>query len=178
MKAKFFNGPELESAFKLLVTELEARGIETDIYVVGGAAFLFRAVKRRATVDIDAKISNYAAVTEVAKDLALTHAWPKDWINNSASIFIPLDTDYNKWEPYYASHIVRVWIAPLEDLLIMKLIAARPNRDIEDIAWLLESLKLDSVEQVFEIFERRVKGSTLSAKAVEIVELVLAVTNE
>mgnify|MGYP000535333172 CR=1 FL=1 len=55
----------------------------------------------------------------------------------------------------------------------MKLNASRKNRDEEDIAFLLEQLKFDTLDQVTYFFESRSPGETLSPKALALVSGLL-----
>ena len=171
--ARLFTSDEIVSAIHELVDELAKREIETDIYVVGGAAFLLRKISRRSTVDIDAKITSAESVLNAAQDLAFRKGWPLQWFNNAARVFVPFDTNYENWEPYLRSHNVNVYLAPFEDLLIMKLNAARPNRDDEDLRFLIRQFKLDSLDEVSAIYEARCPGEVLSLKAQKLVTQIL-----
>jgi hypothetical protein len=170
---RLFNSEELADALEKLVKELVLREIETDIYVLGGAAFLLRKIARRSTVDIDAKVTAADAVLEVAEGLALKNGWPSDWFNNAARVFVPFDTDYSQWDLYLQAGNVRVHLAPFEDLLIMKLNAARQNRDDQDIAYLIRELGLNSIDEIAEVYETRCPGEVLPQKAIRLLSVLL-----
>lgn len=173
-----FSAEELKSGLNELVERLSQHDIESSIYIVGGAAFLFRGVSRRLTVDIDAKVTNAGLVLKLADEIAEQNGWPTEWFNNAARIFVPFETDYEKWELYLSKGQVRVYLAPLEDLLVMKLNAARPTRDDEDILYLLGQLNLKTPDQIIDFYEARVKGETLPQKALKLLSQILEVTNE
>jgi len=171
--ARLFTGEELSAALGKLVAQLVEKEIETDIYVVGGAAFLLRQIARRSTVDVDAKLTSSELVLEVAKDLGIQNGWAPNWFNNAARIFVPFDTDYSAWELYATSGQVNVYLAPFEDLLIMKLNAARPNRDDEDLRFLIEHFEFQTVDEISYVYETRCPGDTLSTKAIQLVTQLL-----
>jgi methylmalonyl-CoA mutase cobalamin-binding subunit len=73
---------EILSALQALAERLDARGIEGELYVVGGAAIAIAFDARRATRDVDAvfepKRELYAAAEEVGVELGL----PAGWLNS------------------------------------------------------------------------------------------------
>jgi hypothetical protein len=171
--AELFNSAEIDAAIRELVSELAKRDIETDIYVVGGAAFLLRQIARRSTVDIDAKITAPEKVFEVSKQVAQNHGWNEGWFNNAARVFVPFDTDYAKWELYLETAQVRVHLAPFEDLLIMKLNAARERRDDEDLFFLIQHFGFTNLDEIAYFYESRCPGEALPGKAIKLVTKLL-----
>jgi len=176
--SRLFSREELRLALAALVDLLVEAKVSSEIYVVGGAAFLLRGIDRRMTVDIDAKVTNATAVLAIAERLAMQNNWPSDWFNNSARIFVPFDTKYDLWQLYLEKEGVRVYLAPLDDLLIMKLNAARENRDDEDLAFLFERLGLRTLAEIEILYESRSPGEVLPEKAIRLVRNILSTLHD
>lgn len=79
---------EILVALTALGARLSARGIEGELYVVGGAAIAIAFDARRATRDVDAvfepKREVYAAADEVGVELGL----PPGWLNDGVKGFV------------------------------------------------------------------------------------------
>lgn len=73
-----------------LVAELKHNNISTDLYLVGGAALVLKYFDRRLTSDVDLRSANFAEVQSAVETIALRHGWDSDWVNNAASIFVPI----------------------------------------------------------------------------------------
>jgi len=79
---------EIVAALTALGARLYERGIEGEVYVVGGAAVAIAFDARRATRDVDAvfepKQEVYAAADEVGGELGL----PPGWLNDGVKGFV------------------------------------------------------------------------------------------
>jgi len=79
---------EIVAALTALGARLSERGIEGEIYMVGGAAIAIAFDARRATRDVDAvfepKQDIYAAADDVGAELGL----PPGWLNDGVEGFV------------------------------------------------------------------------------------------
>ena len=91
---------------------------------------------RRSTRDVDALISPDVPVLEVAQQIARERGWQDDWLNDAATMFLPLGGE-RRWDPVVREDAVIVEVASAEMLLVMKLNAGRGRRDSDDIEYLL-----------------------------------------
>lgn len=158
-----------------VVTRLHQRGSSASIRIIGGAAMLLRYdADRRVTPDIDARIHSDDDVDAIARDISDARGWPHDWLNAKASTFIPLAAE-PLWEPLYDDDSVSIWVASPGSLLAMKLRAARPARDTDDIATLLAILSIDNVEEAERLFEHYFPGELPPDRAYGLLEAIMAV---
>ena len=132
-----------------LVERLDAKGVETLIYVLGGAAaglaYYPDGVDRRSSTDIDATFSAGAEVVAEAEAMARERGMRLDWFNRGAEQFLP-PTGEPEGRPILERGKVKVVVAPPKFLLAMKLRASRMGRDDEDIAVLIRVCGLKSIE--------------------------------
>ncbi len=146
-------GPEdLRALLSELGARLEAAGVHGDLYVVGGAAIALTLGVRRITRDVDAVFRPAVEVREEAERLAAERGLPRDWLDSAALAFAPNvpDTDAVSLDIPGLS----VSVASPEHLLAMKLAAARPGRDIDDLVLLFDRLGIDRPERALAIAKR------------------------
>ena len=162
---------EIVAALTTLGERLHDKGIEGEIYVVGGAAIAMAFDARRATRDVDAvfepKQEIYAAADEVGADLGL----PPGWLNDGAKGFVAGPDDE-------ASAVLevpglRVLAASPRILLAMKVLAHRIGEDDEDVRLLAGHLGLTRADEVLAVAEQ-VYGDRLDAAARFFVEELFA----
>ena len=119
------NRDELGTALRALGVELQRRGVQGDLYVVGGAAMALAYDTRRSTRDIDAifepKLVIYEAAARVADELGL----PADWLNDGVKGFLVGADPYEA--PVLEFPGVRVQMASPQMLLALKVNAAMPE---------------------------------------------------
>ena len=157
-----------------VVKRLHERGSSASIRIIGGAAMLLRYdADRRVTPDIDASIHSDDDVDAIAREISERRAWPADWLNAKASTFIPIAAE-PLWEPLYDDDTVSIWVASPGSLLAMKLRAARPARDTDDIATLLAILSLSTVDEAEQVFEHYFPGELPPARAYQLLHVILA----
>jgi hypothetical protein len=106
------------------------------VFVVDGAAMAVAYDARRATVDVDAVFSPLAEVRSAARRVAARLGLDEDWLNDGAKAFIP-GPDPDRINVYEAEHL-QVAVASPRFLLAMKLLAARVERDQDDIRTLYQ----------------------------------------
>jgi hypothetical protein len=159
----------------LLAEQLNARGIEVTIHVIGGAAVMLTArPDRQLSSDVDAWINcrgNEAlrtAVIETVKNIARANLeFPDDWLNDTAAIFIPeaITGDLSDWSPLIRVGRVAVVVASADVLLAMKLLAGRGRRDIPDLQPLLAACGFTTAQQVKDLFDRMYPDDEMGAAA-------------
>ncbi|MDQ1546592.1 MAG: hypothetical protein QOH69_1496 [Actinomycetota bacterium] len=115
------------------------------IRIVGGAALRLAYFERKTTADIDDQIEPVAQIMPIIEQIALDRGWPTDWLNNKAVGFIPAWGQIVDWEPIFDDENVSISVAPIDALLAMKLNAARPGRDTDDITKLLALNEIENV---------------------------------
>ena len=119
---------------------MESRGEQGRVYVVGGAAMLLAHSADRATRDIDAAIEHgFAAVTEAARIVAQRRGWPRAWLNEGATVFMPRPPQ-RRGAVIFDHPALIVIAATSEHMLAMKAKAARPT-DRGDIVLRLSSTR-------------------------------------
>lgn len=162
---------EIVEALTALGTRLGERGVEGEVYVVGGAAIAIAFDARRATRDVDAvfepKQAIYAAADEVGSELGL----PPGWLNDGVKGFVAgPDAD--------AATVLevpglRVLVASPRILLAMKVLAHRVGEDDDDVRLLARELGLTDAQAVLGVAEEAY-GDRLDAAARFFVEELFA----
>jgi len=141
---------------------LAARGIEGEMYVVGGAAIALAFDERRSTRDIDAVFEPKAVIYEVAEQLAEQRGLPAGWLNDAVKGFL---TGADPDAPLVLEvDGLRVSTASPRILLAMKVLAHRVGEDEEDVRLLARELGLDDAAGVLAVAEA-VYGDRLEAAA-------------
>ena len=131
-----FTRAGLLDALDELATIMESRGEQGRVYVVGGAAMILAHSADRATRDIDAAIEHgFAAVTEAARIVAQRRDWPRAWLNEGATVFMP-QPPKRRGAVIFDHPALKVIAATTEHMLAMKAKAARPT-DRSDVELLL-----------------------------------------
>jgi hypothetical protein len=130
---------------------LQARGIEADIYVVGGVAMMLAYDRTRVTRDIDAvAVPQEEIDIEVAAMAADHRDLDSDWLDARVLPLLPRTIDADRIEVLGAPGIT-VNVASPRHLVAMKARFARGRRDLDDLWVLCQVLGLTNVEQVWEI---------------------------
>jgi hypothetical protein len=114
-----------------LANELEAQGIHGDLFLVGGAAMALAYSARRATRDLDAVFEPKQVIYEVARRVGDRHGLPDDWLNDGVKGFLP-GSDPGATVLFDRPGLA-VRIASPRYLFAMKVLAARVERDVDDI---------------------------------------------
>ena len=137
-----------------LADELEARGIHGDLFLVGGAAMALAYSTRRATQDLVAVFEPKQAIYDAAGRVGDRHGLPSDWLNDGVKGFLPgPDPDATV---LFDRPGLAVRVASPRYLFAMKVLAARVERDADDLRILFElsgftsiSEALDQVQSVY-----------------------------
>jgi hypothetical protein len=138
-----------------LLTELgrrlHAKGIDAQIYLVGGAAMILAYGRETMTRDIDAIFEPKAAVYAEANAMAVERAWLDDgWLNDAVKGFVR-GPDPGVPQVILASEGISVQVASPKRLLAMKVAAARIGRDVDDIVLLAREVGATSIDEVLAI---------------------------
>lgn len=162
---------DIEVALRALGEVLDRRGIQGDLYLVGGAAMALAYDARRTTRDIDAVFEPKLLVYEAAAEVAAARSLPPDWLNDSAKGFLYAEDPHSG--PVFEFPGLRVQAASHQMLLAMKVVAARIGEDDDDVAWLARQLGLRTAEDVLDEVVAIVGQERLSARSRFFVEEIL-----
>ena len=150
------------------------QGTTLEVSLYGGAVFTLVYGSREATKDVDAVIpqSDLAGIlaTRVAKELAL----PEDWLNDHVKQFLAEREAKRELPQSDFGAGLRVSVPTAAYLLAMKLRACRAPLpgyagDYGDIRFLVEKMKIGSVEAAEAIHERFFPHDVLFDAAKEVV---------
>jgi hypothetical protein len=144
------------------------------IRIIGGAALRLAYFERETTADIDAQIEPLAELAPIIESIASRRGWSRDWLNAKAVGYIPNWGRGVEWRSLLDDENVSIAVAPVDALLAMKLNAARPGRDIDDIAKLLTINKIRSVEHAEELFESFYPGEVLPDRTLQTVARIFS----
>lgn len=174
-----FSRKEILSALRQLLENLPDRESITTIRIVGGAALALNYFERRLTFDIDAVSTSSGEeqlLLHIAHELAKQNNWPESWFNFEVmkADAIPRLGKTVEWEKIYAENTTVIEVASAEALLAMKLRANRQGRDTDDIRNLMGLCDKTTMESLEELYESYYPGDVLPARAVLLVERILA----
>jgi hypothetical protein len=147
-----FDRTTIIGAFEELSLVLAEREIEARVFVVGGAAMILAYGERRMTRDVDAIFEPKEAVYAAARDVGLSKGWPDDWLNDAAKGFAPGHEPDQR--VVFRTGNLEVAVASPEYLLAMKLLASRPNQDVDDIRLLYTQLGFTTAQEGMDLMDR------------------------
>jgi hypothetical protein len=154
--------PEIVELLTEVGRRLAARGLEGEMYVVGGAAIALAFDERRSTRDIDAVFEPKLAIYEAAAAIAEERSLPENWLNDAVKGFLVGDDD--DAVPILEVPGLRVASASPSVLLAMKVLAHRASEDDDDVRLLAAQLGLSRASEVLSVAES-VYGDRLDAAA-------------
>ena len=164
------NRDQILEALSTLAQRLHERGIQGEMYLVGGAAIALAYDARRATRDIDAVFEPKLAIYEVAAEMADELGLPVGWLNVAVKGF--LGGDDPSAAPVLDLPGLRCLVASPRMLLALKVLAHRSGEDENDLRLLASELGLESATEALAVVEE-VFGDRLDAGARFFVEQVL-----
>lgn len=158
---------EIRQLLTQLGSRLHARGIQGEMYIVGGAAMALAFDFRRSTRDIDAIFEPKTAIYEEAAAMARDFSLPPGWLNDGVKGFLgPEDPEA---APILEAPGLRCLTASPKMLLALKVLAHRVGEDENDVLLLADLLELSNATQVLEVASS-VFGDRLDAAAQFFVE--------
>ena len=130
---------------------LAGRGIEGEIYVVGGAAMMLAYDRGRLTRDIDAVGVPQEEIDAEVRAMATDHRdLDPDWLNARVLPMLPRGVDAGRLQVLGGPGLT-VNVASPRWLLAMKARAARGRRDLDDVWVLCQVLGLRTTAEVWQI---------------------------
>ena len=164
MSGPLFDRAALESLLTALGERCAAKGIEVEMFLVGGAAMALAYSRERITRDLDAVFEPKALVYEQARRLADERGLPPDWLNDAVKGLLPDRPDMGE-QVTFARTGISVAIASPEYLFAMKAAAARQEADTEDLLTLARILRITTQAEALAMIERYYEPARLSAKS-------------
>ncbi len=165
-----------------LEAECVRRGIAGELCVYGGDQMVLVFDARESTRDVDAVLRPRSEILEAARVVAVRSHLPLDWLNDGVKGFLfhneeLLDHPIPELEGLAN---LRILAPSPEYLLAMKCLAARSeetSQDRDDVHFLIQSLKLTTEAQVFDIVGRFYPLDRLHVKSRYFVQEVLNTIN-
>jgi hypothetical protein len=142
---------EIVTALTALGEALERRGMQGEMYVVGGAAIALAYDTRRSTRDIDAVFEPKAAIYEAAAVVAEQLALPPGWLNDAVKGFLAGDDP--EAAPVLDMPGLRCLVASPRMLLALKVLAHRVGEDEDDVRLLAAELGIRTAAEVLAVAE-------------------------
>lgn len=139
---------EITRHLTAVAERLASRGVQGELYLVGGAALALAYDARRATRDVDAVFVPKAEVYEAAREVAAASGLPEGWLNDAVKGFLAGPDP--EAIPVLDLPGLRVLAASPRHLLAMKCLAAR-REDEEDIRFLLARLGVKSASEALDV---------------------------
>lgn len=155
-----------------LSEELEARGVRGNLFLVGGAAMAIAYGRDRLTQDVDAVFEPKTVIYEAATAVALRRGVRKDWLNDAVKGFLlGVDPDATTFmdEPGLS-----VQIASPRYLFVLKALAARVDRDAEDLITLYRLSGFETIEEALSYVEASAPAGMLKPKTGYLLRELLA----
>lgn len=164
-----------ETIRKLLAAlndELAATGVVGEVGLCGGAVMCLVFNAREATRDVDAVFAPTGAIRGAAAKVAKALDVPEDWLSDAAKAFFLVDPP--KQQVLDLSNL-RVWAPTAGYMLAMKCVSARfDSHDKNDVAFLIDFLKLTDPPDVFRIIQQYYPDQVVPAKTKFLVEELLS----
>ena len=162
---------EIVEALTAVGRALHERGIEGELYAIGGAAIALALDARRSTRDVDAVFEPKQAIYEAAAHVADELGLPPGWLNDAVKGFLAGPDP--EAAPVLEVPGLRCLAASPRMLLALKVLAHRIGEDEDDVRLLARELGLVSAEEVLALAEG-VFGDRLTPAARFFVEELLA----
>ena len=162
------NREDIEKYLRMLGEELQKKQVIGEILLVGGAVMLLEVGNREVTKDIDAYFEpQYSSeIREAAMTVADREGLPDDWLNDGVKGFFYSQPPHKRWAEYPG---LRVYIATLDYILVMKVVAGRPQ-DVEDAKALIQMLRISDAQEVFSLIAKYTRQQKLETRVQYIVE--------
>ncbi len=173
MSELLLDAGQIRELFNELAAELDADGVRAQMFVVGGAAMAVAFNTRRTTRDIDAVFEPKTKVYDAAARVANNHpGLGADWLNDAVKGFLP-GRDPAATVVFKAPSL-SVEIASPKYLFALKALAARGERDIDDLRFLYQHLGFETVEEAFDAITDLIPDKNLLPKTQFLLEEIAA----
>ncbi len=169
---RLLSAEEIRALLVELGDELAQTGESGELFLVGGAAMALGYDAREATRDVDAVFEPKSRISASARRVAERHGLREDWLNDAMKGFLHGEDDDRRLTIDHPA--LRVYVAGPRYLLAMKLLAARIERDADDIALLLDLAGITQADDALDVVEAAYGRQRLSPKTALIVEAILA----
>lgn len=139
---------DIESLFLKINERLKSKEAKGEIYLFGGAVMCLCYNARMTTKDIDAIFRPKDLMYDIIRDIAEEENLPYDWLNDGVKGFVSDKGEMEEFEIYSNLSIYRTKI---DYLLAMKCMSCRldeDSKDISDIQFLINKMKLKNKEEV------------------------------
>lgn len=162
---------EIVVALTALGAALHRRGVQGEMYVVGGAAVALAYDARRSTRDIDAVFEPKMAVYEAAAEVSEQVGLPPGWLNDAVKGFLAGGDP--EAAPVLDVPGLRCLAGSARMLLALKVLAHRVGEDEDDVRLLASELDASTAAEVLALAED-VFGDRLDTAARFFVEELFA----
>lgn len=174
------NKEEAQKHLQLLGEELQSQQLMGEILVNDGLVVMLDIDKPEEQVDIDAYMAylkgegpevkrqtgvtayfkgNGALICEVAASIAEHESLPNKWLDDALQALF-FSSPPERWLEYAG---LRVYIAPLEYMLTMKIVVAQSQHDAWDIALLAQKLGITNVQDLLAVITTYLPEQLLTA---------------
>lgn len=164
---------EILDALEELGLELEKRGVNARLYLVGGAVMVLDFAIREGTDDIDGGVYPAEEVLEVATGIGERRGLHRQWLNDAAKIYIPVFKAPD-WRPVRKVGTLEIFSADARAMLAMKMRASRGRRDEVDLAFLLRECGVTTVEDATSLYNGFFPEDPLPERALPMIRFALA----
>ncbi len=164
-----FDATRIQALLAELDDELQHRGVRGELFVVGGAAMALAYTTWRSTRDIDAVFEPKQAVYDAAAAVAANHHdVPADWLNDAVKGLM-LGADPASTVVYSTAGL-NVRVASPGYLFAMKAVAARVERDADDLVELYRLMGFTSAHEAFRFLESTFPAAGLLPRTQYLIE--------
>lgn len=164
---------QILKAIEMLSAELRKKNATGEICVVGGAAMVLGFDARASTKDVDAVFSPTSEIRAAAKTVAKKLDLPDDWLNDAVKGYVQGNPTWHQVSPKFDN--LTVSTPEPNYLLAMKCLSARiDTHDGNDVRFLINHLKLTSMDQVFDIVEKYFPKKQIPAKTMFFIEEIFS----
>lgn len=152
-------------------TELAEQNIIGEICIYGGAAMCLAFKARVSTKDVDAVFEPVKSIRGIISRIANKYNLRQDWLNFAVKIFV---VEHEKRILFDFPNL-KVFVPSSDYLLAMKVLALRAESfDAEDVEFLIEKMKINSIDKVFEIVKNYYPYKDLKTETIFLLEELFA----
>ncbi len=165
----------ISQALRRLGELAEELKITLEVSLYGGAVFTLVYGSRDATKDVDAVVRQSEIAKTLATKVATELDLPDDWLNDDVKQFLAEKEEKRRLPTADFGEGIRIVVPTAAYLLAMKLRACRSPLpgyagDYGDIRFLVQKMKIVSVEQAEAIHDKFFPHDVLAAEAREVVK--------